>query len=102
MRRGRATGSSASDRTLESGCKSGILQEMTVEQIEREALGLPSEARARLADCLVESLNSAEMNHIDEVWIAEARRRRDEVRQGKVQTIPGPEALAHVRRTVGG
>jgi hypothetical protein len=33
---------------------------MTVEQIVDEALGLPSEARALLADRLVESLDPAE------------------------------------------
>ena len=61
---------------------------MTVEQIEKEALALPSEVRARLADRLVESLEAAEVNRIDELWTAEAKRRRDEVRQGRVQTVP--------------
>ena len=74
---------------------------MTVEQIEKEALALPSEARARLADRLVESLEAAEVNSIDELWAAEAKRRRDEVRQGRVRTIPGPEGLARVRRSLG-
>jgi len=74
---------------------------MTIDQIEKEALALPSEARARLADRLVESLTAAEVNHIDELWTAEAKRRRDEVRQGQVQTIPGPEGLARVRRSLG-
>ena len=73
---------------------------MTVEQIESEALGLPSDARARLADRLVESLNSGEMTHIDNLWVAEVKRRRNEVREGKVRTIPGPEALVQVRRSV--
>ena len=74
---------------------------MTVDQIEREALALPSEARARLADRLVESLTAAEVSRIDELWAAEAKRRRDEVRQGRVQTIPGPEGLVGVRRCLG-
>ena len=74
---------------------------MTIDQIEKEALALPSEARARLADRLVESLTAAEVNRIDELWTAEAKRRRDEVRQGRVKTIPGPEGLARVRRSLG-
>ena len=74
---------------------------MSVEQIEKEALALPSEERARLADRLVESLDAAAANEIDKLWITEAKRRRDEVRQGKVKTIPGEEALARVRRSVG-
>jgi hypothetical protein len=74
---------------------------MTIEQIEEAALALPSEARARLADRLVESLEAAETSRNDELWAMAAKRRRDEVRQGRVQTIPGPEGLARVRRSLG-
>ena len=73
---------------------------MTVEQIAEEALSLPSEARALLADRLVESLDPAEDGAIRQLWAAEALRRRDEVRSGRVKTIPGDEALARVRRAV--
>jgi len=62
---------------------------------------LPSEARARLADRLVESLGGGEANCIDQLWATEAKRRRDEVRRGQVETIPGPEGLARVRRSLG-
>ncbi len=74
---------------------------MSFEQIEKEALALPGEARARLADRLVESLEAPEFGDIDKLWAGEAKRRRDEVRQGKVETIPGPEGLARVRRSLG-
>ena len=74
---------------------------MTIEQIAAEALTLPSEERALLADRLVESLDAAEVNRIDRVWATEAKRRRDEVRSGSVRTIPGDEALARVRRSLG-
>jgi putative addiction module component (TIGR02574 family) len=74
---------------------------MTVEQIAEAALSLPSEARALLADRLVESLDPAEDGLARELWSAEAVRRRDEVRSGRVQTIPGEEALARVRGAVG-
>ena len=73
---------------------------MTVEQIAEEALGLPSEARALLADRLVESLDPAEDGQIRKLWAAAALRRRDEVRSGRVKTIPGDEAVARVRRAV--
>ena len=74
---------------------------MTIEQLATEALTLPSEQRALLADRLVESLDAAEANRIDRLWATEARRRRDEVRNGLVKTIPGDEALARVRRSLG-
>ena len=75
---------------------------MTVEQIAEQALALPSESRALLADKLVESLDTAALSQIDRTWLAQAKRRRDDVRSGKVQTIAGDEALAKVRGTLAG
>jgi putative addiction module component (TIGR02574 family) len=74
---------------------------LTVEQLANEAMQLPAAARAELAEKLVESLDTAELTEIDKLWAAEAIRRRDEVRQGLVKTIPGDEALAQVRRSLG-
>jgi putative addiction module component (TIGR02574 family) len=75
---------------------------MTVEQIAAEALLLPGEARALLADQLVESLDgSVPTTRLDELWAVEARRRLAEVRSGHVQTISGEEAALRVRRAVG-
>lgn len=73
---------------------------LTVEQIAEEALALPIEARALLADRLVESLDPAEDGYIRQLWTAEAQRRLDDVRAGRVQTIPGDEALERVRRNL--
>lgn len=74
---------------------------LTFEQLTAEALQLPVESRALLADTLVESLDSAELDEIQRLWTAEAIRRRDEVRSGRVQSIPGEQVLDEVRRLVG-
>ena len=50
----------------------------TVEQLTEEALALPSEARALLADRLVESLDPAEDGYIRQLWVKEALKRRDD------------------------
>ncbi|MBI4984041.1 MAG: addiction module protein [Rhodocyclales bacterium] len=73
---------------------------MTVEQIADEALALPSEARALLADRLVESLDPAEDGYIRQLWMREAKRRVDEVRRGEVQTIPAEVAFSEVRQAL--
>ncbi len=72
----------------------------TVEKLAKQAMNLPTESRARLADLLVESLDGADLGHIDRLWVAEAKRRRDEVRSGKVETVPGDEALQKIRDVV--
>lgn len=74
---------------------------ITVEQIAEEALSLPSEARALLADRLVESLDPAEDGYIRQLWIREARRRIEEVRSGSVSTISGENAFAQVSAAIG-
>ncbi len=70
---------------------------MTVEQIEKEPLALPSLVRARLADRLVEGLADPDLTRVDRLWAADAKRRRDEVLGGQVQPISGSEALARQR-----
>jgi hypothetical protein len=69
----------------------------SVERLAEQALKLPSESRARLADLLVESLDADELGRIDRLWVAEAKRRRDDVRAGRVKTVPGPAARRKVR-----
>lgn len=75
--------------------------QITVEQIAEEALVLPSEARALLADRLVESLEPAEDGYIQQLWVKEARRRIDAVRDGSIATIPGDAAFGQVRSAIG-
>jgi putative addiction module component (TIGR02574 family) len=73
---------------------------MTVEQIADEALALPSEARALLADRLVESLDPAEDGDIRDLWLQEANRRVAEVRSGVVKTVSAESAFKEVRQVI--
>jgi Putative addiction module component len=66
----------------------------SIEQLTKEILSLPSISRALLA----ESLEFDTDPTLQTTWVSEAERRRDEVRNGSVQTIPGAEALAQARR----
>ena len=73
----------------------------TLEQVTEQAMALPSESRAQLADLLIESLNGEDLGRIEQLWLAEAKQRRDEVRSGAVNTIPGEQALRTVRESLG-
>ena len=55
---------------------------MTLDQLAQEALALPTESRALLADKLVESLDTEELGQIDRLWATEAKRRRSHCRTG--------------------
>ncbi|MBD2773751.1 addiction module protein [Iningainema tapete] len=71
---------------------------LSIEQLMQEALSLPSASRVLLVEKLVESLEFDIEPAIQAAWNTEAKRRRDEVRSGEVQPIPGEEALTQVRR----
>jgi len=70
---------------------------LTIDQLATEAMQLPMASRAELAEQLVESLNLSADNEIQKVWATEAVRRRDDVRAGRVQTIPAEQVLSEVR-----
>lgn len=72
----------------------------TIEELAAQAMSLSAESRAQLADLLVESRDAEELGRIDRLWLAEAKRRRDEVRSGRIETIPGDEALHRIRDTL--
>jgi putative addiction module component (TIGR02574 family) len=78
----------------------GVLREamQSIDQLTKEILSLPSVSRALLAEKLVESLEFDTDPTIQTAWVTEAKRRRDEVRNGSVTPIPGEEALAQVRQ----
>jgi putative addiction module component (TIGR02574 family) len=71
---------------------------MTLDQLAAEALNLPREERAELADRLFESLDTGELTATDKLWASEAKRRADELLSGQVQGLPGEEVLAEARR----
>lgn len=74
---------------------------LTLDQITEEAIKLSPESRALLADRLVQSLESEDPDEIQRLWSTEAIRRRDEIRSGQVQPIPGEQVIEEVRRLVG-
>jgi len=68
-----------------------------IDELATQALSLPSEDRAELVERLVESL---EDETVERLWIDEAKRRRDEVRSGRIKPVAGDEALEQVRKLI--
>ena len=69
----------------------------TSEEIFRDAMALPPEARAELTERLVETLAQDISPEITEAQLSEVRRRIAQVESGEAALIPGDEALARVR-----
>jgi len=68
----------------------------SVEILEAEALQLSATERARLVERLIRSLDMDP--EIEEAWAAEVERRHAEIEDGRVSPLPGPEALAGLKK----
>jgi putative addiction module component (TIGR02574 family) len=73
---------------------------LKTDELLNEAISLPVELRAQLADELLKSLNPARAE-IDELWAVEAERRVAEIEAGKTELIPGKEVFANLRKRRG-
>jgi putative addiction module component (TIGR02574 family) len=67
-----------------------------VSDLLNKALALPPEARAALADCLLESLDDTMHEGVEEEWSKEIGRRIAELDSGKVKPIPWAEARRQI------
>ena len=61
-----------------------------------EAISLPIEIRMQLVEKLLRSLNPTQ-KEIDKLWAKEAEKRVEEIRSGKVKTIPGEKVFKKIR-----
>ena len=68
---------------------------MKTKKLIEEALSLPVEERAIIADSLLRSLNMPDAT-IDAKWAEVARERLQELRSGKVKPIPGDEVFSEI------
>ena len=60
-----------------------------------EAVSLPVEIRTQLVDKLLRSLHPTR-KEIDELWAVEAEKRVEEIKSGKIKTIPGNEVFKKI------
>lgn len=60
---------------------------------------LPIDIKTQLIEKLLSSLNPAQ-KEIDELWAAEAERRVNEIREGKVKTIPGDQVFKEIQERI--
>jgi len=64
----------------------------------QEALALPADARAALADSLLDSLEPQADQHAVELWRTEIRKRVAEIDAGTVEMTPWPDVRARLNR----
>ena len=69
------------------------------DELISEAISLPVEVRTLLVNKLLESLNPPD-KEIDKLWVKEAEKRVEDIRTGKVKTIPGEDVFRKIRKKI--
>jgi putative addiction module component (TIGR02574 family) len=67
------------------------------DKLETQALKLPPEQRARLAERLISSLDQATDADSEQLWIREAERRLDEIESNQVEPVPADRVIEKAR-----
>lgn len=70
---------------------------MKTAEIISELANLPMEARALIADSLLQTLNPVQPQ-IEQAWISVAQQRLTEISAGKVQTISSDEVFNRINQ----
>ncbi len=70
----------------------------TVQQVFDDALTLSEDSRVALAERLLESIAPAPQLVAEQMTVV--RQRISDINAGRVQPVPGPEGLSHVRETL--
>ena len=73
---------------------------MSIEEILSAAQILPNESKAILAEKLVASIEEKVDPQLTKIHLVEVKKRRDEIRSGKVKLINGEDGLAKVRAII--
>jgi putative addiction module component (TIGR02574 family) len=68
-----------------------------LEKLQADLLALPMNSRASLARALIESLDETVDENAEALWIAEIRRRDENLRGGSASTRPVDEVLQNAR-----
>ncbi|HEV7784489.1 MAG TPA: addiction module protein [Thermoanaerobaculia bacterium] len=71
------------------------------DRVTEDALSLPADARLRLVDRLLTSLNLPIQEDVDRAWGEEAERRVSQIESGEAKLIPGEEVFSRLRQKYG-
>ncbi len=73
---------------------------MKTSELIDEAVSLPLEERAKVVDSLLLSMNAPDQEATS-AWLAHARRRLAELRDGSVAPMPGEQLFERIRKRYG-
>lgn len=73
---------------------------MNTEQLEAEIMKLSLDARAKLAERIILSLDAPSDEENLQLWVQEAERRLKDLREGKAKEIPAEDVFQRARAAI--
>jgi hypothetical protein len=70
------------------------------DEVQKQAQMLTVREKAALAHLLIEELDSPADTDVEQLWIAESRRRYQAYVRGELQSVSGDEAMAKARSRI--
>lgn len=70
---------------------------MTKDEIIEAILSFPVGERVQIVEAILETLNTPDPE-VEKAWIEEAEQRLDEIESGKVEPVPGKQAMDELRK----
>ena len=67
------------------------------QRLLHEAMALPADERARLADQLLDSLDAEVQPEIEAAWVAEIERRIKSIDEGRVKLFPAEDVFRELK-----
>ena len=74
---------------------------MILAELEKELLKLSDPEKKQLLRRLIADLDEGRDESAERVWLEEAQRRYQELKDGEVQAVPAKEAIARARERLG-
>jgi putative addiction module component (TIGR02574 family) len=68
-----------------------------LEELEKRSRLLTAQEKATLARILIEGLDSSSDSEVDQMWVAESKRRFEAYRRGEIEAHPGDEVMTRAR-----
>ena len=81
-------------------CYSPTSMSTNLDQLTADAMKLPLRDRVQLAQRLVATIDDEIETDTEALWFAEAERRLEELRSGKVQGIPAEDVFRNAREAL--
>jgi putative addiction module component (TIGR02574 family) len=81
-------------------CYPHTVMSSNLDQITADAMKLPLRDRVQLAQRLVSTLDDEMETGTEALWFAEAERRLEELRSGKVEGIPAEDVFRNAREAL--